>query len=178
MGAVFEGPRNFSRPPTRGPVFPVPILCLVAGTECALREFLEEPLPVALAGSFAGERSVEHRLKVEPQQDADHLYLEREAERGLSSSDRGGRDQSSTPASSIRPRTANSRRNHGCDDGFRTISAMAAQGFRCSKPLVRRKVASAMARKRYFAAANGSTRPAGIGVARNLDQASANCRRF
>ena len=71
MGAVFEGPRNFSRPPTRGPVFPVPILCLV--TEFAPREFFEDALPVALAGGFAAEPSVEVRLDADREDDTRRL---------------------------------------------------------------------------------------------------------
>src|SRR6516164_9479212 len=44
------------------PIFPVPILGLVTGTEFEPREFFDDALPVALAGSFVAEAAVEESL--------------------------------------------------------------------------------------------------------------------
>ena len=53
---------NFRTPSPGTPIFPVPILGLVTGTEFEPREFFDDALPVALAGSFVAEAAVEESL--------------------------------------------------------------------------------------------------------------------
>jgi hypothetical protein len=45
------------------------------------REFVGDALPVALASSFAAERSVEGRLEADREHDARHLHAHRETKR-------------------------------------------------------------------------------------------------
>jgi len=63
------------------PIFPVPILGLVTGTEFEPREFFDNALPVALAGSLAAEPAVEAGLHANREDGARHLHAHREAER-------------------------------------------------------------------------------------------------
>jgi hypothetical protein len=66
-------PRRFSPYPIYGRLWPL-------ATQVA-RELCEDPRPIALAGSFAGKRSVEHLLRADPKNDAYDLHLQREPQR-------------------------------------------------------------------------------------------------
>jgi hypothetical protein len=60
---------NFSRPSMRGPVFPVPVLRLVTGTEFETRHLCENALAIALAARLDPDLGCDHR------NDADDLRL-------------------------------------------------------------------------------------------------------
>jgi|SRR6516225_7387136 len=80
-GAISDAVRIFSRPLPPDTGFPRTILCSVAGTEFATREFFDNALPVALAGSFAAKPAVEEGLHADRENDTRRLHAHREASR-------------------------------------------------------------------------------------------------
>ena len=77
--AVSEAVRNFRTPSPGTPIFPVPILGLVTGTEFEPREFFDNALPVALAVSLAAKPAIEEGLHADRENDARRLHAHREA---------------------------------------------------------------------------------------------------
>ena len=78
-GAISDAVRIFSRPLPPDTGFPRTILCSVAGTEFATREFFDNALPVALAVSLAAKPAIEEGLHADRENDARRLHAHREA---------------------------------------------------------------------------------------------------